>query len=226
MFTRFIHVRAYIWTSFFYGWITSHCMHISHFLYPFIHQWMFGLILLFDYCDKAVVDICVQVFAWVSVFKQWTCFWWKNGVAGSYGNFIFSLLRNCQTVFQSSGIILHSYHQCVYECSSWLYIFSNTYYFPLKKNYGHPWRRQWHPTPVLLPAKSHGLRSLVGCSPWGRWELDTTERLHFQFSLSCTGEGHGTRFQCSCLENPRDGGAWWAARCLWGRTESDTTEAT
>ena len=40
-------------------------------------------------------------------------------------------------------------------------------------------RRQWHPTPVLLPGKSYGLRSLVGCSPWGREELDTTERLHF-----------------------------------------------
>jgi len=40
-------------------------------------------------------------------------------------------------------------------------------------------RRQWHPTPVLLPGESHGWRSLVGCSPWGRWGSDTTERLHF-----------------------------------------------
>ena len=73
------------------------------------------------------------------------------------------------------------------------------------------WRRRWHPTPVLLPRKSHGQRSLVGCSPWGREESDTTERLHFQFSLSCTGEGNGNPLQGSCLENPRDGGAWWAA---------------
>ena len=73
------------------------------------------------------------------------------------------------------------------------------------------WRRQWHPTPVLLPGKSHGQRSLVGCSPWGRWESDTTEWLHFHFSLSCTGEGNGNPLQCSCLENPRDRGAWWAA---------------
>ena len=71
--------------------------------------------------------------------------------------------------------------------------------------------RQWHPTPVLLPGKSHGWRSLVGCSPWGRLELDTTGRLHFHFSLSCIGEGNGTPLQCSCLEDPRDGGAWWAA---------------
>ena len=72
-------------------------------------------------------------------------------------------------------------------------------------------RRQWHPTPVLLPGKSHGWRSLVGCSPWGHEESDTTERLHFHFPLSCIGEGNGNPLQCSCLENPRDGGAWWAA---------------
>ena len=65
--------------------------------------------------------------------------------------------------------------------------------------------------PVLLPGKSHGRRSLVGCSPWGREELDTTECLHFHFSLSCIGEGNGNLLQCSCLENPRDRGAWWAA---------------
>ena len=75
------------------------------------------------------------------------------------------------------------------------------------------WIRQWEPTPVLLPGKSHGRRSLVGFSPWGREESDTTERLHFHFSLSCTGEGNGNPLQCSCLENPRDGGAWWAAVC-------------
>ena len=67
------------------------------------------------------------------------------------------------------------------------------------------WRRQWHPTPVLLPGKSHGWRSLVGCSPWGHSESDMTEQLHFHFSLSCTGEGNGNPLQCSCLENPRDG---------------------
>ena len=86
-------------------------------------------------------------------------------------------------------------------------------------------RRQWQPTPVFLPGKSHGWRSLVGCSPGGREELDTTERLHFHFSLSCTGEGNDNLLQCSCLENPRDGGSLVGCR-LWGRTESDTTETT
>ena len=81
-------------------------------------------------------------------------------------------------------------------------------------------RRQWHPTPVLLPGKSHGRRSLVGCSPWGRKESDMTERLHFHFSLSCIGEGNGNPLQCSCLENPKDDGAWWAA--IYGVTQSQT----
>ena len=49
----------------------------------------------------------------------------------------------------------------------------------------------------------------MGCSPWGPEESDTTERLYF--SLSCIGEGNGNPLQCSCLENPRDSRAWWAA---------------
>ena len=80
--------------------------------------------------------------------------------------------------------------------------------------------KQWHPTPVLLPGKSHGRRSLVGCSPWGREESDMTEQLYFHFSLSCIGEGNGNPLQCSCLENPRDGGAWWDA--IYGVAQSRT----
>ena len=81
---------------------------------------------------------------------------------------------------------------------------------------------QWQPTPVLLPRKSHGRRSLVGCSPWGRWESDTTERLHFHFyalekEMTATpvflpGESQGRGSLVDCY--------------LWGRTESDTTEVT
>ena len=82
------------------------------------------------------------------------------------------------------------------------------------------WRRQWHPTPVLLPGKFHGWRSLEGCSPWGCWGSDMTERLHFHFSFSCIEEGNGNPLQCSCLENPRDRGAWWAA--VYGVVQSWT----
>ena len=79
---------------------------------------------------------------------------------------------------------------------------------------------EWHPTPVLLPGKSHGWRSLVGCSPWGSEELDKTERLHFHFSLACSGEGNGNPLQCSWLENPRDGGSWCVA--VYGVAQSRT----
>ena len=78
--------------------------------------------------------------------------------------------------------------------------------------------RQWHPTPVLLPGKSHGRRSLVGSM--GSLESDTTEQLPFHFSLSCIGEGNGNPLKCSCLENPRDRGASWAA--VYGVAQSQT----
>ena len=99
---------------------------------------------------------------------------------------------------------------------------------------GHDWsdlaaaaaaqRRQWHPTPVLLPGKSHGWRSLVGCSPWGREESDTTDWLHFHFSLSCMGEGNGNPLQF--LPGESQGLGSLVGCHLWGGTESDTTEAT
>ena len=76
----------------------------------------------------------------------------------------------------------------------------------------------------LIPGQgtreSHGWRSLVSRSPWGLEESDTTERLHFHFSLSCVGEGNGNPLQCSCLENPRDGGARWAA--VYGVAQGQT----
>ena len=98
-----------------------------------------------------------------------------------------------------------SSHSSVFLTSAWLY---------------YSWRRQWQPTPVLLPGKSHGWRSLVGCTPWSHEESDTTECLHFHFSLSCIGEGNSKTLQCFCLENPRDGGAWWTA--VYGVAQSRT----
>ena len=69
-----------------------------------------------------------------------------------------------------------------------------------ENGFGQKRRRQWHPTPVLLPGKSYGQRNLVGCSPWGWEESDMTERLHFHFSLLCIGEGNGNPLPCSSLE--------------------------
>ena len=77
------------------------------------------------------------------------------------------------------------------------------------------------PTPVLLPGKSHGRRSLVGCSPWGRYESDMTERLHFH-ALEKEMAAHSSVIAWRIQGT---GGAWWAA-VYGGRTESDTTEMT
>ena len=91
--------------------------------------------------------------------------------------------------------------------------------FPMVFRYPQIMVNKRHPTPVLLPGKSHGWRSLVCCSPWGREESDKSEQLYFHFSS--IGEGNGNPLQCSCcLENPRDGGAWWAA--FYGVTQSRT----
>ena len=76
------------------------------------------------------------------------------------------------------------------------------------------------PHSSTLAGKIPWMEDLVGCSPWGHKESDTTERLHFHFSLSCIGERNGNPLQCSCLENPRDGGAWWAA--IYGVAQSQT----
>ena len=112
----------------------------------------------------------------------------------------------------------------VYSASSPLGCSVDTWTASFQRGFGATWdkkeRRKRHSTPVLLPGKSHGERNLVGYSPWGHWESDTTERLHFLFLLSCIGEGNGNPLQCSCLENPRDGGAWWAA--VYGVTQSWT----
>ena len=122
--------------------------------------------------------------------------------------------------------VLYSIFQQIWKTQQWPQDWKRSVFIPIPKkgnakecsNYrtialiSHTsGRRRWHPTPLLLPGKSHEWRSLVGCSPWGCKESDTTERLHFHFPLSCIGEGNGNQLQCSCLENPRDRGTWWAA---------------
>ena len=90
-------------------------------------------------------------------------------------------------------------------------------------------RRQWHPTPVLLPGKSHGRRSLIGCSPWGREESDTTVRHDWATSLSLFTFMHWRRkWQPTLVFLPAEPEGWGSlVGCrLWGHTESDTTEMT
>ena len=86
------------------------------------------------------------------------------------------------------------------------------------------WERTWQPTPVLLPGKSHGWRILVAYSAWGCEESDMTERLHFHFSFSCIGAGNINPLQYSCLENPRDRGAWWTHIENWSYFTSNDTQ--
>ena len=123
-----------------------------------------------------------------------------------YVFFIHSSVDGHLVCFYNLAVVNSAAMNIGMHVSFWIMVFS--WYMPSSVI---AWRRWWHLTPVLLPGKSLGWRSLEGCSPWGRTESDTTERLHFQFSLSCIGEGNGDPLQCSCLENPRDGGAWWAA---------------
>ena len=121
------------------------------------------------------------------------------------------LLRPCDFLCKSTGVGCQLQYKEVSSGQSWI----NGHY------YGRG-RRQWHPTPVLLPGKSHGPRSLVGCSPLvakSRTRLSDFT-FNFHFSLSCIGEGNGNPLQCSCLENPRNSGAWWAA--LYGVAQSRT----
>ena len=85
------------------------------------------------------------------------------------------------------------------------------------------WKIPWMEEPAhssALAWRIPWMEEPGSCSPWGRWGLDTTERLHFHFSFSCIGEGNGKPLQCSCLENPRDRGAWWAA--VYGVAQSQT----
>ena len=84
------------------------------------------------------------------------------------------------------------------------------------------WKIPWREEPGRLQSMGSGQSRtrLKRLSSMTSQELDTTERLHFHFSLSCIGEGNGNPVQCSCLESPRDGGAWWAA--VYGVSQSRT----
>ena len=83
-----------------------------------------------------------------------------------------------------------------------------------------PGRNLIDPTPVLLPGKIPWMEEPGRLQSMGSQRVGSTEQLRFHFSLSCIGEWNGNPLQCSCLENPRDRGAWWAA--VYGVTQSLT----
>ena len=166
---------------------------------PYLSQSLLRWPLVNIYCNK-VLKLLLKLEA--ICLKAWTCTWKAqyNEKFLKWNNFWYCFLWSSHLGF----------------ALPWLFFFC--------QSLSACWRRQRPPTPVLWPGKSHGWRSLVGCSPWGRKKSDMTKRLHFHFSLSCIGEGNGNPLQCFCLENPRDGGAWWAA--VYGVAESDMTEVT
>ena len=168
---------------------------------------LFPTLPFLKFCHEHILVFCLKSFNYYRY-----CI--KN-VTNLKTNFLASLLKfnfMFYVPMSTSSSYPWAYAVFIFTKSSYNYIFRCVCL--------HYWRRRWHPTPVLLPGKSHGRRSLVGSSPRGLEELDTTKRLHFHFSLSCIGEGNGNPLQCSCLENPRDGGAWWAA--VYGVTQSRT----
>ena len=194
--------------------------YVSHVSYSFVHYILFSVLEFGWYFFLAFLQVsefsfpllcsALRVFWQVLNFRYWVfcsrksawLFLWMLKIT-SFHPFCSSLHRGQVLASQCLGCLE----------STWLTVFFLTVtlfcFFGWHHSFGR--RRQWHPTLVLLPGKSHGQRSLVGCSPWGREESDMTERLHFHFSLSCVGEGNGNPLQCSCLENPRDREAWWAA---------------
>ena len=104
---------------------------------------------------------------------------WINKVMNiwSYNDFL-TILKCCQVLWVAMQSFVNKIIQLIY-CRHLKKV--------IKAKYDNPWRRKWQPSPALLPGKSHWQRSLVGCSPWGHKESDTTKRLHFQsfhFSLS------------------------------------------
>ena len=129
---------------------------------------------------------------------------WRGwGCAGSPGVKFWVTATSCG--YHSSSGWVFRWASCIDWTCKRAQSFSRVWLFPT------PWAADKTPHSSTLAWKIHGRRSLVGCSPWGREESDTTERLHFHFLFSCIGEGNGNPLQCSCLENPRDGEDWWAA---------------
>ena len=127
--------------------------------------------------------------------------WEQKGACGNFLEWLqlyiffssgYQILCNCQNLFNqifkricyvpgtTLGVVSIADNETNHYTSWWLY-------FGILRSVR---RRQWHPTPVLLPGESHGQRSLVGCSPRGCEESDMTERLHFHFSLSCIGQSN------------------------------------
>ena len=135
----------------------------------------------------------------ISIYSSCSMFYgfWQMYLTGFH---CYSFMQGNFTTLKIPYSTTHSSLQTI--CGNhWYFLCHHSFTFS-RMLYSWNQIRQWQPTPVLLPGESRGQRSLVGCSPWGHEESDTTERLHFHSSFSCIGEENSNPLQCSCLRIP------------------------
>ena len=152
---------------------------------------------------RQVVLNCYAIWSLIHILNNLSVFFYFFRLCLYFIFIAFEAIPSIDFIFAKLSLIIHNVDSLMllaWEIHVFPYFLQNTWFWDF--------------------LQYHGRRSLVGCSSWGRWGSDTTERFHCYFLLSCIGEGNGNALQSSCLENPRDGGAWWAA--VYGVAQSRT----
>ena len=139
---------------------------------------------------------------------------WLDGITDSM-DVSLSELQELVTDREAWRAVIHGYTK------SWTRLSDLTELIAVLYLYIYIWRRQWHPTPVLLPGKSHGRRSLVGCCLWGCTESDTTERLHFSFSFHALEKEMATHSSVLAWRIPGTGEPSGLPSLGWHRVRHD-----
>ena len=168
--------------------ISNFLEEISHLSHSVVFLYFFALIAEEGFVNSSCysLELCIQMF--ISFLFSFA--------------FCFSSLDPAHTLILSATPRLETAEERIQDCLDPYHILLPDYITFVCLNCGRPrfepwvgkipWRRKWQSTPVLLPGKSHGQRSLVGYSPWGCKELDTIERLHFHFHFHFTHQGRET----------------------------------
>ena len=147
-------------------------------------------------------------------WKQWQTFFWGGSSKITADGDCSYEIKRCLLLGRKGmtnlDSILKSRHYFAHKgSSSQSYGFSSSHVWMWELDYKESWwRRKWQPTPVFLPGESHGRRSLVGYSPWGRKESYRTERLHFHFHFQPSAEKTFSSCVCYWLFS-------WVLKDLW-----------